>query len=382
MIRNLLVVFGGVLLGFLLGYLVVLSFFPPKNKVSLEALFLKKQVIGFLPFWLISQAKSDYTKYITTLTYFGLTLDTDGTILKLANPQEEEPGWRALKTGKLDSFFKDAKKNNITLSLLVFSANEASISAMLKNPTQSARNLVDEVTPIMKKYGFSDLNLDIESIKEASAEARLNFTEFVKTVKQEMDTKKAGTLTVEISPTDLIKKDLIDPESIAPFSDFIVVMGYDYHFIGSYVTGPVAPLSGVGEEAEYDIETAIQKALVVIPAKKIILGVPLYGYAWETIINTPRAATIPSSGLTASSLRMQKFLMSCATCSAQIDEKAKESYVIYKDQETGTYHQAFFPDKNAMRVKKAFVRNNYLGGLALWALGYEDKSILEPLSTY
>jgi spore germination protein YaaH len=162
----------------------------------------------------------------------------------------------------------------------------------------------------------------------------------------------------------------------------MIIMGYDYHFQGSYVTGPVAPLFGAGTVSEYDIQTAVEKALTMMPAEKIILGVPLYGYEWETIGNDPRSPVIPGTGLIASSLRVSQLVASCSTCSVKLDPVAEEKYLIYKDTDTGSYHQIFYPDQEVMKDKIEFVQKYNLGGIALWALGYEDSTILDPLKNY
>ena len=112
------------------------------------------------------------------------------------------------------------------------------------------------------------------------------------------------------------------------------------------------------------------------------MGIPLYGYEWETIEDTPRSAVIPGTGITASNARVETFLESCTTCSPQFDEVAKESYLIYKDEETGVHHQTFYPDKQAMQKKTDFAMEHNIGGIAVWALGYEGKTILDPLIDY
>ena len=60
---------------------------------------------------------------------------------------------------------KQAKKNHLSLSLLIHNSNEASISALLKEPEKHAQNLITDIAPIMQKHGFTDLNLDIESFE-------------------------------------------------------------------------------------------------------------------------------------------------------------------------------------------------------------------------
>ena len=159
-------------------------------------------------------------------------------------------------------------------------------------------------------------------------------------------------------------------------------MGYDYHYTGSYVTGPVAPLYGAGSTAEFDIQTAIEKAQRIMPKEKIILGMPLYGYEWESINNSPRSGIIPGTGLIASNLRVEQLLASCATCSGGFDEEAQETYIVYKDEKTNTYHQIFYPDKKSSLAKISFAENNHTGGIALWALGYEGATILEGIADY
>lgn len=341
-----------------------------------------RQVIGFLPYWLTDKADKNYTRYITDLTYFGLTIDADGSIKKFTNPGESEPGWYALKSGKIASFLSAAKKDGKRLSLAAFSGDEETIYGLIEHPVQSARTLVDQFEPVMKQHGFTSLNLDIESVSIASDEARGNFTAFVKEVKSRMDTKHLGTLSIDVSPTALFKKYLVDVKEISPYVDAVIFMTYDYHYPGSSVTGPVAPLSGAGLESEFDTEAAIRYALTILPPHKIIAGVPLYGYEWETLGDTPRSAVIPGTGLAASNRRVESLLSACSSCSARIDDVAEESYVIYHDEATNTYHQFFYPDQNATKKKVQFAEKYKLNGLALWALGYDGGTILLPLETY
>jgi spore germination protein YaaH len=383
MLKKLIIIPTGIFIGIILGYIINISnpsFFSQQKVVSLlenKKIQTKKQIIGFLPYWLLDKANTDYSNYITTLTYFGLTVDTDGTILKLANEQEMQPGWNALQTGKLDPFFQQAKANHVNPSLLIDSGDVKAINSLVEDPIPHARNLIADVEPLFQKYGFSDLNLDIEYTQEASGTARLNFTKFVQEIKKSLGPET--TLTVEISTVDVIRNQLIDVQAVGKIADYIVLMAYDFHSPDSYVTGPIAPLSGAGIISEYDVSAAIEKTKQVIAPEKIILGIPLYGYEWETIGNVPRSAVISGTGVTASNQRAEQILDSCVSCSAKFDTVAQESYLIYKDQDTETYHQIFYPDKKSVISKIKLTDQEQLGGIALWALGYEGKTILDPL---
>jgi spore germination protein len=329
----------------------------------------KPEVVGFLPYWLIGKADKDYARYITTLTYFGLTLNSDGTIQKLSNPQEEEPGWTTLKANKF-------QKYNAKQSLLVISGDDGVIADMIADPVASANNLVADISPVMKQYGFTDLNLDIESFMDASESARVNFTTFVRTVKQGI----GSTVTLDLIPISLVKQKLYDARALGEIVDRVVLMTYDYHYTGSFTSGAVAPIGGAGATIEYDTETAVKEALKHIPANKILLGIPLYGYQWETLSAEPESATIPGGSSIASIRRVADVLSSCATCSAVMDPVAREPYVIYPENDY--FNQIYFGNEQSMKEKIAMAQKYHLGGIALWALGYEDDKMLTPLSSY
>lgn len=332
----------------------------------------KPEIVGFLPYWLLKSADKDYSKYITTLTYFGLVLNSDGSVKKLNNPQEEEPGWTSLKTYTVTPKYKN--------SLLVISGDDGVIGDMMTDPVASANNLINDVAPIMKDKQFTDLNLDIESFMTASDSARANFTTFVSTVTDQVKAQKLGTVTLDLIPISLIKSDLYDARAIGAIVDRVVLMTYDYHYTGSFTSGANAPIGGVGTSLEYDTETAVKEALKVMPASKILLGIPLYGYEWETIDSHPESATIPGGSSIASSSRVADILASCASCSAQFDAIAGEPYVIYP--ENNYFNQIYFENEASMKEKIAIAQKYHLGGVALWALGYEDTTMLNPLTNY
>ena len=378
----------GLLSGVLLAYLVIVkpSFISfTSNKTTLFSQNPPKvrtrEVIGFMPYWLLGKAQSDYSSFITQLAYFSLTVDTDGRIKKLASPVEAEPGWYALDSGKFNQRLTTAQKKGLDLSLTVFNGDVDEINQIISEPKIHAANLASDVIPVMRQHGFQELNLDLESTKEASPEARNNFTQFTKELTERL--KKAGyTITIDITGMDLIKQDLIDPKEIGNMVDHVLVMTYDFHYAGSRVTGAVAPLGGAGISAEYDVQTAIEKAKASIPAKKLILGAPVYGYEWETLGNSPGVGSIPGSGITASTQRVERLLSSCSSCSAQFDESSQESYVSYLDTETNTYHQISFPDQRSTQAKIDFATEQGLGGIGIWALGYESRDVLTPLRDY
>ena len=379
-IYSVLAVLCGLLAG--VGFLYGLALSPVRFDHPVFSAFgvYKPQIVGFLPYWLLDKADKPYEKYITTLTYFGLTVDRDGSLIKLINPQEEEPGWTSLRKDAYTVRLADGKKNNVKQSLLVISGDDEVISEMLKQPEASAKELVSDAAPIMREKGFTDLNLDIETFMEGSPSSQLQFTKFAQTVKDELVAQELGTLTIDLIPIALVKPKIYDSKALGAIADLIVLMTYDYHYLGSFISGAVAPVGGAGESLEFDVELAVKEAIKAVPKEKILLGVPLYGYEWETIDEEPESATIPGGGSTASVRRIAELLNNCATCSAQIDPVSKEPYLIYPQNDY--FKQVYFENEASMKEKIALAQKYHLGGIALWALGYEDDTLLRPLERY
>lgn len=362
-------------------FLLISSKFPLSRNAQIYKIFgiQKPVIIGFQPYWLLENANKDYDPYITTTSYFGLVLNSNGTIQKLVNEKEEEPGWTTLRLSK---FSNKLKGKNSDLSLAIHSSDEDSIAELLTNPKVNAKNLIADITPIMKRYNFTDLNLDIESFKESSASSQKQFTEFVKEIKKEVEKNNLGTLTVEMSPTALVKNFIINGKDIGGIADYVVIMAYDYHYLGSYVSGPVAPLRGAGKTREFDVETGLKEALKVIPAKKIILGIPLYGYQWEALTNKPGSATIPQGGSTASNKRVERLIQECKNCITGIDELSKEPYIIFRDEQGNYYNQIFYSNQESVGQKIDLATKYKIGGIALWALGYDGEKIMTSVKNY
>ncbi len=340
----------------------------------------KMEILGFQPFWLIDQADSEYSSYASHLTYFGLQIADDGSIRTLNNEVEAEPGWNNLNTSRMQNLLQQAKEDEIVLSIAVQNVNEDSIATMMEDPQNAALNLVNDMEPIMKKNGFTDLNLDIESFVDVPIEMQQAFTLFVQTVSEEVQSRQLGTVSIDITPMSLIRQRLTSTKNISPFVDRIILMAYDYTYQGSYSTGPVAPVNGAGTVRELDVDSSIQELLRVAPKEKVLLGIPTYGYEWETLSDEPGAAIIPGTGKTASAKRVQQLKHSCRDCKTVTDPVSKQPYLIMKE---GSYfRQLFYVDEDSLKAKLELAQKHKLQGVAIWAFGYETDAMRGELSIY
>jgi spore germination protein YaaH len=378
---------------FFIGIVIVLVFislftfrFLPAhvvNPVSTRVGIFKPEVIGFQPYWLVGKGKDSYADTVTTLTVFGLAVASDGGILREEKPGELDPGYAILADEKYQKYLSEEKARGVKLSLLVQNMVKDDIETLIKEPEKNARTLVSAVAPLMRKVGFTDLNLDIEHFEKADEATRSGYTRFVKAVKEELDRGKLGTLTVELTPKSPIEQHLIDVAAVASIADFVVLMAYDYHYIGSYVAGAVAPIGGVPESAEYDVTTALRETLRYVPPQKLILGIPTYGYEWETLSDVPGSPVIGNSWQTTTPKRIvSEYLGKVEGEIRGRDAFAGSPYLIFKGETPGHFQQVFYEDKDSIAGKIGLAKEHNLAGVAFWAMGYENEDLLDPVLSY
>ncbi|MCD8088128.1 MAG: glycosyl hydrolase family 18 protein, partial [Oscillospiraceae bacterium] len=133
--------------------------------------------------------------------------------------------------------------------------------------------------------------------------------------------------------------------------DYVVLMTYEW----GYTYGPamaVAPIDKVRQVLDY--------AVSVMPAGKILLGVPNYGYDW-TLPFVQGSAAKPLTNLQAVTLAEQ---MGAAI---QFDETARSPFFLYTD-EGGVRHEVWFEDARSLQAKYALVSEYGLAGISFWNL--------------
>ena len=114
----------------------------------------------------------------------------------------------------------------------------------------------------------------------------------------------------------------------------------------------VAPLNMVRQVLDY--------AAQVIPAGKILMGVPNYGYDW-TLPFVQGTAARSLTNIDAVTLAGQ------AGAGIQYDQTAQSPFFRYYDGD-GRQHEVWFEDARSLRAKYALVNEYGLAGVSFWNL--------------
>ncbi len=138
-------------------------------------------------------------------------------------------------------------------------------------------------------------------------------------------------------------------------ADYVVIMTYEWGWSG----GPpyaVAPINKVQEVLNY--------AVTAIPRKKILMGMPLYGYDW-TLPYVP-------GGHWARTVSPQEAIQLAAVHGVSIsyDETLQSPYFRYTDG-NGREHEVWFEDARSVDAKFKLVNKYGLRGVSYWVLGHD-----------
>lgn len=227
--------------------------------------------------------------------------------------------------------------------------NNRLISAVVRNEG-SRRHLADELLAVMGEKGYRGLDIDFEYILQEDRDA---FTAFVQYMAERMHST-GYRVSVALAPkTSAAQQGLLyagkDYPALGAAADSVLLMTYEW----GYKYGPpmaVAPLNKVREVVEYAVRE--------IPAEKISLGIPNYGYDWPL----PFAAGI-TRARTLGNIEAVR-LAAAYGAIIQFDETAQSPYFFYEDG--GIRHEVWFEDVRSLQAKFDLIQEFALMGAGYW----------------
>lgn len=327
-----------------------------------------KVVYGFLPYWNLKQ--TTLHPELSHLAYFSVTVLGDGTVLTKTT-DGPEPGYRQLSSDLLLDLIDQANQRQIEFQLVLSMFNNDDIAALLSSPTAQTK-LLETLDSMVLAYPISGVNIDIEYTGSVSPELRTGLTTLIAKLNQHLDqTYDSIELSIDMYSSAASHEYLWDVEQLALQVDYIIIMAYDFHRSSSTVAGPVAPLFGGNSHWDSDINQHLKDFTQLVPSHKLLLGIPFYGYEWETVSDAAQAHTIPNTGQTAQYRRVQSLLNQATEfqVTEHWNDTALSPYLTFV--EAGETHVLYYDNSRSLSYKLDFVNQLNLGGIAIWALGYE-----------
>lgn len=280
-----------------------------------------------------------YMTYATPFTYGigadgGLVALRDEGILAAAGQYSVLP-WMHLSTMTEEGRFSSARA-------------EALLGSVPRQET-----LLGQIKEILKEKGYGGLDVDFEYIRPEMGAA---YAAFVDRLCRELNPLGCSVLVALAPKTSAGQRGLLyeahDYAALGRAANGVLLMTYEW----GYTAGPpmaVAPLDKVRQVVDY--------ALTEIPAEKLFLGVPVYGYDWPLPFR---------EGVTrGESVSPQEALALARRHGAEIryDETAQAPWFRYTAA-GGREHEVWFEDARSSYAKFRLAAEKGLQGVGLWNL--------------
>jgi spore germination protein YaaH len=308
----------------------------------------RMQVFGWHPYWMGSAYKAYNFSLLTTIAYFSYELDPrDGRYSTVHD-------WGT--THLVDS--ANNNKCNILLTVSCFSG----IHEFLSNK-KAQRTLFSTLDSLLQVRGANGVNIDFEGV---AGDDRKAFVQFIQSMYDAFEQKSRNyMITIAIPAVDWYNSyDLADMSNVV--KQFII-MGYDYYGSQSETAGPVAPLRSGDTWWQYNLDRTVKGYEKQVDPSKLLLGLPYYGAEWET-----ETEGKPSPKKKFMGRKLFKDIKKALSKLQHISIDTTSVTAYHSASANGSYTQIWFDNAATLDHKINWARNNKLGGIGIWALGYDN----------
>lgn len=344
--------------------------------------YVNKAVMGFAPYWSLSNYSEYQMERLSVIAYFSVAVLPDGNFMTVCNGSYcgDKYGWDGWNSTQLENMIELAHANGVKVVLTIKNFDKASIENLITSPTAQATLVVNIISEITAKNA-DGVNIDYEYIGTASTDLRAAFASSMDAIADSVHAARPGShVSTDILGSSAMSPLLYDVTLLGQTSlDSIMVMSYDFYSTRYYdgkIAAPTSPL--FGSQYWYTVSEAMLDIIASVPAGKVIMGVPYYGLEFPVLGDTwtSKNALVVSSGAIATYANVMNPVFDPwhNDSTIQWDEGEKMTWYRYRwpDAVSGPeYWQGYYDDARSLRAKYDFVIQNGIGGIGIWALGYD-----------
>ena len=330
----------------------------------------KKGVIGFLPSWSVASKASVYPKNLTQIIYFGLNVNKDGSIIKYNEDNLPVLEWSYFNSGYFKEIRREASSSGTEVLLSIKSFDNETIDNLISSQEATSK-LTKQLLILIEQYNLGGINIDFEYFTDSSFPTSKHFVKFLEELSSNLKRANPETIiSVDVNATVVIKDKAYNMTQIGKAVDQVIIMAYDYRQQNSTRAGPVAPIKG--KLNEHSILESVESLSGRVPNDKLILAIPFYGYEWQTVGREHKSPVVEGTGALATYKRVRKLLTDRSDITVNWDDISKSPWLYY--MQYGAVKQIYYENDRSISEKIKFIKEKNMGGLAVWALGYEGNN--------
>lgn len=262
-----------------------------------------------------------------------------------------------IKEGKKDQIKALLKQNGVKIIPTIFNDFDGQRTSDFLKDRQKYQMQIQQLINLALKEGYKGYDLDFEEMNPADKEL---FSEFVSKFAAKLHERNLK-LVVSVHAqsgalSDRSATKAQDLGQISKYADFIRVMIYDYHNTKTG-PGPITLIENYKQVLEYTTR--------IVPAEKLVVGLPLYGYQWNSNKNSPvEYQTVQE-------------IIEKSKASSKRDEVSYEQVINFF--ENGIENIVWMEDAESVIYKIKIAREYGIYQFIFWRLGGEDLSLWEKI---
>lgn len=308
------------------------------------------RVSGWLPYWAYTAGDrtldANVGDGLDEVNLFGYRLKSDGSIA--ATTGAESAARHAAIRGKGGELIPT-----------ILDVDDAAAMAAVLGSAAARQRFVVAVGDVLDRFGYDGIDIDFEHVTAAT---RDTFSQLMADMAVAVKARgKVVSITVPGKRADRSNWPGYDYAALGRVADRVKLMTYGYSGPWTRTPGPIAPLSWIRQVMDYAVTT--------MPASKLVIGIPFYGYDW------PNNTTGTISSVTWSSAQAR---LARSAAGLQFDAVKGEAHFAYTDA-AGVAHTVWLQDARAIAAKAQLVKDYGAHGLAIWALGNEDPAFWDSI---
>lgn len=255
------------------------------------------------------------------------------------------------------NIINEAIKNSVKPIMTITNIGESGgfnsdLASTILNNENIQDALIGSIVFVLEDKNYSGLNIDFEYVYPSDREKYNNFVRRLVSTLKPMGYEISVAVAPKISANQQgTLYEAHDYATLGSVADYIIIMTYEWGYTYS-APQAVAPIN--------QVERVLQYAVSVIPSKKILMGMPNYGYDW-TLPYTKGTAARALTNLDAIRLAAQ------VGANVNFDTNVQAPYFYYYAND-GKRHIVWFDDARSIASRLKLIEKYNLSGVSYWTI--------------
>jgi len=288
-----------------------------------------------------NESLNNTLEYLTFLSIFSYQVRENGLLVPIQD----------------DRLINIAKNQNVLPFMVITNIGESGgfsseLVSTILNDEAIQETLIGSIIYIMDANGYLGIDVDFEYVYPSDRENYNNFLRKLVDRLRPLGYQITSALAPKISGNQQgLLYEAHDYEVHGELMDHVILMTYEW----GYTYGPPQAVAPINQ-----VERVLRYATTVIPSRKILMGMPNYGYDW-TLPYVQGSAARSLSNLAAVNLAIN------VGAEIKFDVRAQAPYFNYYDN-NGRQHVVWFDDARSMEARLRLIDKYNLGGVSYWTI--------------